>query len=411
MPVMNTDEIPRRHDIDALRAIAFALVILYHVGMYYVADWSWHIKSPHAAEWLQWPMRALNLWRMDLVFLVSGVAFGFLSRHQRPGSLIARRSLRLLLPLAFGMAVVVPYQAYAQAVANGSVAPGLVAFLARYYTGGPWPRGAFDGAEFGVTWNHLWFLPYLWLYTVMVALLLPALRSAAGQWLLGTFTRLRGAALLVVPALPLMLWSALLWPRFPVTHDLVGDGWLHAVYFTLFLYGFWAGVDAAFWGALRRLRWVALGLAAALLILHFGLRAALIGPGAPLAARLAVRLSADAYLWTALVAVLGWAHHALNRPWPWLRWANESVYPWYVLHQTLIIALAVGLAPLRLGPVAEPLLLVAGTVLGCWLITDGLVRRVRWLRPLFGLNPLRPPAPPRCPSSDQRAPSAVHTAQ
>ena len=68
----------RRHDIDALRALAFALVILYHVAMYYVAGWHWHLKSPHEAEWLQWPMRALNLWRMDLVFLISGLALGFL---------------------------------------------------------------------------------------------------------------------------------------------------------------------------------------------------------------------------------------------------------------------------------------------------------------------------------------------
>jgi glucans biosynthesis protein C len=85
--------------------------------------------------------------------------------------------------------------------------------------------------------------------------------------------------------------------------------------------------------------------------------------------------------------VLGWAHHTLNRPWPWLGWANESVYPWYVLHQTLIILLAVQLAPLALGPWVEPVVLLLGTALGCWLITDGLVRRVPWLRPLFGLRP------------------------
>src|SRR6478735_12601053 len=117
----------RRHDIDALRALAFLLLILYHVGMYYVAGWPWHIKSPHAVDWLRWPMVIVNVWRMDLVFLISGVAFGFLSRGLAPLALIRQRALRLLLPLVFGMAVVVPYQAYAQAVANGLVAPGFAA--------------------------------------------------------------------------------------------------------------------------------------------------------------------------------------------------------------------------------------------------------------------------------------------
>ena len=394
----------RRHDIDALRALAFALVILYHVAMYYVAGWHWHLKSPHAAEWLHWPLRALNLWRMDLVFLISGVAFGFLRRGQTVAGLIRQRSLRLLLPLAFGMAVVVPFQPYAQAVANGSIAPGFADFLLRYYTGGylggAWPRNAFDGWDFGVTWNHLWYLPYLWAYTTLLALALPLVESAAGQRLRDAFTSLRGAALLALPVLPLALYSATLWPRFPVTHDLIHDGWLHAVYFTLFVYGYWMGVAPGLWAELRRLRWVALALAVGLLALHVVLRSG--------AAGLPARLVADAYLWASLVAVLGWAHHKLNRPWPWLAWAHESVYPWYMLHQTLIILLAVVLAPLALGPVAEPAVLVAGTALGCWLITDGLVRRFNALRLLFGLKPR---ARPQYPLPAPPAPSAGHSAR
>ena len=108
-----------------------------------------------------------------------------------------------------------------------------------------------------------------------------------------------------------------------------------------------------------------------------------------------------------VVAVLGWAHHRLNRPLPWLRWANESVYPWYMLHQTLIIALAVALAPLALGPVTEPAVLVAGTVLGCWLITDGLVRRFNPLRALFGLKPR---ARPQCLSPGSPGRPGAHSA-
>ncbi|TFZ01835.1 acyltransferase family protein [Ramlibacter humi] len=372
----------RRHDIDALRALAFAGVILYHVGMYYVAGWHWHVKSPHEAEWLQWPMRALNLWRMDLVFLVSGLAMSLLWRGEGSRrALLGQRSWRLLLPLAFAMAVVVPYQVYAQVVANGSSEPGLAAFLRRYFTGGPWPRDAFDGAEAGVTWNHLWYLPYLWLYTAVFLLAWPVLGSAAGLRLRERFRALRGWAL-ALPVLPLLGWSLLLWRRFPPSHDLIHDGWLHAMYATLFLYGWWMGVDAGLWAELKRLRHRTLAIAAALLVLHF-----VLPRGLP------SRLAGDLYLWAMVLAVLGWAHHALNRPWPWLAWANESVYPWYVLHQTLIIWLAVQLSPWNLGPVIEPVVLAAGTVAGCWGLT-AVIRRSRWLRPLFGLKPRSRPARP-----------------
>ena len=383
----------RRHDIDALRVLAFALVMLYHVGMYYVQGWPWHVKSPHAAQWLQVPMRLVNLWRMDLVFLVSGVALALIWRGSDRWQLLRGRSWRLLLPLAFGMAVVVPYQAYAQGVANGLVEPGLGAFLLRYLHGGPWPAGAFDGAHVGVTWNHLWFLPYLWLYTALLVLAAPVLDGRFGRRLREGFVGLRGAGLLW-PVLPLMAGSALLWPHFPPTRDLVGDGWLHAVYFTMFLYGWWLGRDAGMWAELRRLRWRLAAAALALLALQLALR----GVGAP---PMGVRLAADLYLWTTILALLGWAHFALNRPWPWLAWANEQVYPWYVLHQTLIIAAAVWLSPLRLGPVLEPVAVLGLTVAGCWGLTAG-IRRSRVLRPLFGLKaraPRRDPAAPEKNSS------------
>lgn len=374
----------RRHDIDALRALAFALVIVYHVAMHYVADWHWHLKSPHSAEWLQLPMQAINLWRMDLVFLISGLAFGLVRRGRTFAGLVWLRSGRLLLPLAFGMAVVVPYQPYAQGVAVGLVAPGLGDFLLRYYRGGPWPPGAFDGWHAGITWNHLWYLAYLWVYTIVLAAVLPLAESAAGQQLRRAFQRLRGWRLVVLPVLPLALYSALLWPHFPPTHDLIRDGWLHAVYFTVFVYGYWIGLDTGLWNELARLRWRALALALVLLALYLGLMGLVRQYGA-WHARLPLRVLADLYLWATLLAILGWAYRRLNRPWPWLHWANESVFPWYLLHQTVIIALVVALAPFQLGPVVEPATLVAGTVVACWGLT-AVVRRVRWLRPLFGLS-------------------------
>ncbi|HZD52882.1 MAG TPA: hypothetical protein VE175_07525, partial [Woeseiaceae bacterium] len=57
----------RRYDIDALRILAFVLLILYHCGMFYVAGWGWHVKSAYQVEWLQWPMLVVNRWRMPLL--------------------------------------------------------------------------------------------------------------------------------------------------------------------------------------------------------------------------------------------------------------------------------------------------------------------------------------------------------
>jgi hypothetical protein len=62
------------------------------------------------------------------------------------------------------------------------------------------------------------------------------------------------------------------------------------------------------------------------------------------------------------------------------------VFPGYILHQSLIVPLAFVLIPLRLGPVVEPLLVLGGTIAGCLLLHEFMIRRIGVLRPLFGLK-------------------------
>ena len=376
----------RRHDIDALRALAFALLILYHLCMYYVADWEWHIKSPVTFEWLQLPMILVNRWRMDLIFLISGVASAFLLKPASAGRFLASRTLRLLLPLVFGMAVIVPVQPYAQGVSNGLVQPGFGQFLADYYSGKPWPKDAFDGWEHGSTWNHLWYLAYLWVYTIVLAVLARPLESGPARKLRGWFAGLRGAGLVLLPVLPFCLYSFTLQPLFPDNGDFIHDWYRNAVYFTAFLYGYLLAREAGFWAEAMRLRWATLACAVAI----FGVRMVLVAmyPGdtpAPAPIEALALVLRNLYMWSMLLAILGWAHAYLNRPFRWLPWANENVYPWYMLHQSLIIAFAFWLLPLRLPAPAEAALVLSLTVAGCWLVAAS-VRRVRWLRPLFGLK-------------------------
>lgn len=381
----------RRYDIDALRALAFCLLILYHCAMLYVADWGWHLKSTHLSEGLQWPMLLVNRWRMDLIFLISGLSVHFLLRGAGAGRFLAQRSWRLLLPLTIGCLFVVPIQPYAQGVANGLVEPGFGAFLLRYYQFKPWPQGAFDGWQYGFTWNHLWYLAYLWVYTVVLAAVLPLLRSRAGLRLQAALASLRGWALLVLPALPLALFSILLQPHFADTGDLIHDWHRHAIYFTVFLYGYWLGNDAGLWAELTRLRRRTLTLAPLLFAAYLALLK-LLPEDVPDAVQYLIWTLRSAYIWTALCAILGWSHQLLNRPLRWLPWATEAVYPWYVLHQSLIVLIAYWILPLKFGPVAEPAIVLAGTVAGCFVLHE-IIRRVPLLRPCFGLKARKRCAP------------------
>ncbi|WP_199100185.1 acyltransferase family protein [Dyella sp. ASV21] len=386
----------RRHDIDALRVLAFGLLILYHLGMLYVgpaSDWTFHLKSSYLANWLQYPMLASGFWRMDLLFLISGLVVHFLRGRLSLPRLAWKRTVRLQLPLLFGIAVVVPIQPYVQGVSNGLVAPGFGHFLLRYWTGGPWPAGAFDGWQYGFTWNHLWYLSYVWVYTMMLILLLPALESGPGQRLLTHCRRLRGPALLLLPALPLLGYSVWLAARYPITHALSNDWYAHAGYLTVFLYGYVLGTDRGLWSELARLRRHALLLAVASFALHYVIDQvgnwvdmSWLPMTAYASARFLMRVLHFVYAWAAIAAVLGYGHHYLNRPFRWLPYAREAVYPWYILHQSVMLAVAYWALPRHLGPVLEPLSVLLGTVAGCALLHEFVIRRTRWLRPLFGLD-------------------------
>ena len=61
----------RYFELDALRVIAFGVLIFYHIGMYYVLEWGWHIKSDVQFPLLQDVMILTNQWRMFLLFLIS----------------------------------------------------------------------------------------------------------------------------------------------------------------------------------------------------------------------------------------------------------------------------------------------------------------------------------------------------
>jgi glucans biosynthesis protein C len=375
----------RRYDLDWVRIGAFMLLILYHVGMYYVT-WDWHVKSPHASPTLEPLMMLTSPWRLSLLFLVSGVATGFLLARQGSGGFLRLRSTRLLMPLIFGMLVIVPPQSYLEVIEKLRYAGSFAEFYRLYITGFHGFCRAGD-CLIMPTWNHLWFVAYLWVYTVVLYAavriappVLPWLRRLAER-------RLSGAGILLWPLAYLCAIRLGLAPRFPANHALVGDWYNHALYFGVFLLGFALAAARGAWATLERARWVALGLAVlgwAFLVAYFGAYSD-DADIPPLALRWFARAVYGAEQWLAISAVVGFAHRHLAHDNAARRYLTAAIFPVYILHQTVIVVLAHALKPSHLYPPVEGVLLVLVTAASCFLGYEA-IRRVPLLRPLFGLD-------------------------
>ena len=244
--------------LDWLRVAAFGLLILYHIGMFYVT-WGWHVKSSHAGHAIEPLMLLTNPWRLTLLFLVSGAATRFMADKLSAGALAGRRTIRLLVPLLFAMAVIVPPQLYYEVVEKLGYADGYLAFWGRYLAADQsfcMPDGCLDIPS----WGHLWFVAYLLVYTLLLAALLAWARGPflrLGDWLA---QRLAGWTLLAWPIVFLAAARLVLYPSFEVTHALIDDWYNHAVSFFAFLFGFLLLKDGRVAAQCVRLRWVALAL-------------------------------------------------------------------------------------------------------------------------------------------------------
>jgi glucans biosynthesis protein C len=369
----DSDTPQRLFFLDWLRIIAFVTLVFYHVGMYYVT-WDFHVKSPFAGHGLEPWMKLTEPWRISLLFVVSGAATAHLFKCGAAGALLRARSRFVLLPLLCGVVLVVPPQSYLEVMQKWDYAGSYFDFLALYFSH---YKGFCQSGHCLVlpTWNHLWFLPYLWGYTLMLWALLRLWPNALAAMSLRVARALTGVWLMLLPMVVIFVLRVMLFARYPSTHALWGDGFNHAVYFSMFLTGACFGAMPVLWGRLAAWRWPAL-------IAALGFWAGLVGvrPGG-----WAEHAVVAVFQWSALVTVFGFAQQRLNVDHPLRGHLVEAVFPVYIFHQTLIIMLSQWLLPLRWPPWVEgPVLVLATLVLSY--AGYQTVRRVAVLRPWFGLR-------------------------
>lgn len=374
-------------ELDWLRVLVFGLLILYHVGMLYAEGWGWHYKSSYSSKFLTNIMLWSNQWRMSLLFLISGAAVSFLLAKQSWWQFIRKRVVILLLPLVFGMLVVVVPQVYVEANTKGLIdCPNYWHFWYAYLNqNSPEFANHKTIGAMHLTWNHLWFLPYLFAYSLIIWAIYPLLNhvwlSSLWRWVADKTTM---PMVIILPIFISYVLGALLDEDNPVTHNFVQDWFNHARSLLVFLIGFVLVRMPFIWNRFSSLRWHFLLIAIfTYAYILFSFNGGLLGDG--VVASIIKRLFWTANGWFWMLTLIAWAQHWFTFSNPLLKYLNRAVYCFYILHQTLIIGIAYFLVPMKLGGVMEPILIIVSVVITCVILYEA-IRRLALIGALLGVQ-------------------------
>lgn len=372
--IKNLNLSERRYDIDWIRIMLIFSVFLFHIGMFF-NGFGWHIKNPERMLWLDPLMAYLHTWRMPLLFLISGVGTYFALGKRSMGRFVGERSRKLMIPLVFGMLVIVPPQVFVEKQAQYGTFWNFIPHI----TQGSYPEG-------NLSWHHLWFILYLFICAMAAIPFIVMLRSKHSQkfyHLLESISSVKGLLLLVL-TVPLFISQLVLLPYFPdETHALTDDWAYIAKSFLFFLYGYVLLSNKILINNITRQRRIYAIIAFALTGLFFIDWFHSLDPY--MSNTLQLFLLHFAVLAIGL-AIIGYAARYLNRDHPWRYYLNEAIYPFYILHQTVILVIGFHLLKVPWGPGIKALVLTMGSFVCIAIIYLLLIRPFKITRLLFGMQ-------------------------
>ena len=342
----------RRYDIDWLRVITIGLLLMYHIAIVF-QPWGvfiGFIQSEQPMESLWTPMTMINIWRIPLLFFVSGMGVCFAIKKRTWKQLLLERTRRIFIPFLFGILFIVPIHV----------------FIWQYYYKQDIIYTPGEG--------HLWFLKNIFVYVVLLSPLFFYFKnyknSAIVSWLKGIFKNPLGFLLVVIT---FVLESILAKPEI---YELYALNW-HGFFLGLcaFLFGFICILSSeTFWPAVLKWRWLFLSLALIIYVIRyfvFGLKS----PN--------YLMAIESTMW--IFTVFGFAYRYLNHPGKSLHYLSQAAYPVYIVHMVFLYLGSVLILPLDIPSPLKFILLVIFTATGCFVLYE-VIKRIHYLRPLFGLK-------------------------
>lgn len=376
---------PRRlYYLDWLRVLAVAGVFCAH-ALSICNLLAWHVNERRANALVVFGTE----WGMALFFFLAGASAWFSLEARTGGQFVRERFARLVIPFVVGILLLSPAQGFLLGVGR----PGFAGSFLHYYP--------YFFTHIQLAWNpqllaaygfHLWFLAFLFLFSLFALVPFLFLKKAPGRRCAAYVSRLcarRGGFLLLL--CPLILLQLALRPAFPAY-----QGWTDFfTWFVYFLYGYLVLSDARFVKALRRQGGIALLVGVAsmgLLLVTMSAPGAFAlwddTPGYTLAYELYQLLCAIAG-WSWMLFVLAFGMHLLDVRNRVIVYLNEALLPFYVLHYSVIVLVASVLLPQNLFPPLQFLVVSTLSLAGTLMIYELLVRHIPLVRWMFGMKPVQ----------------------
>lgn len=376
---MQTEQIKkteRQYYIDWMRILLIMSVFLFHIGMIF-NSWDWHIKNDQTyGGGLKYIMIHLHYWRMPLLFLISGAGTYFALGKRRPGQYLGERFKRLFIPLAAGIFILVPIQVYIEKSASYD---SLLSFYPHIFEG-IYPSGNFS-------WHHLWFIAYLFVIALLISPFLNFLRSEgfsrSVRYLELAAARPLGLNVIMVP---LLLSQAFLRPYFPEsTHGLIDDWASMALYIVFFLSGFILLSNNSIVESIRKQRFLFLGESIAFSTMLFTIPYMV---NSDEMANLLWDNLSYFVAWSCGIAAIGFSRQHLNFNSLFRKLANEAIYPFYLLHQPVIVLLGSYIVQWDVSVVWKLVSVTIASLLVTTSLYWFLVRPFNGMRLIFGMKML-----------------------
>jgi peptidoglycan/LPS O-acetylase OafA/YrhL len=371
----------RLHYLDWLRVLALFGVFIFHsVHPFDFIDW--HIKNTALSLSVSYLVVFLYPWGMPLFFMISGAGTFFALQRRDDREYTIERVQRLLIPYIVGSIILTPIQAYYEMIHKGLFSGSFQTFLIdgtlfNFYLNRVLAVNL-SPMFFGALGYHLWFLGFLFMFSLLALPIFRWLNGETGsgfiETLVGLVSKRTGILLWVVP---LALTQIALRPSFPNEHD-----WAGFVYeFIFFIYGFLLFSDQRFLKALKKDWWIilVLSLVSTVLILSRVSVSMMDTPSVPPSlVELLITwgvFSINSWSWTVLLLIFGMNYLDFDNT--WLKYGKQAILPFFLVHQPVIIVFAFYVVQWDASILIKLLSIVCGSLVAILGIYELLIKRIK----------------------------------